>query len=78
MPARSADPGLEPTVEMSMTEDDSGTHPELTANIPVDIDALNDDLVDPDITSKLAAAGSDLTIEMEVESGSVDTKKDAD
>ena len=78
MPDSPADPGAEPTVEMSMTEDDSGTHPELTANIPVDAEALNDDLVDPDVTSKLAAAGSDVTVEMEVESGSVDTKNDLD
>jgi hypothetical protein len=78
MPASQVDPGLDPTVEMSMTEDDSGTHPELTANLPVDAEALNDDLVDSDITARLAAAGSDLTVEMEVESGSVDTKNDGE
>ena len=78
MPARQFDPGLEPTVEMSLTEDDSGTHPELTANIPVDAEALNDDVADNDITSKLTAAGSDVTVEMEVETGSVDTKKDSE
>jgi hypothetical protein len=54
---------------------DSETTAELTANIPMDVNAENDDLVDDDITSKMVAAGSDVTVEMQVESGKVDTKK---
>jgi Tfp pilus assembly protein FimV len=80
-----ADGGLDPTVEMQSTADgtarmpsmaaDSETTAELTANIPMDVNAENDDLVDDDITSKMVAAGSDVTVEMQVESGKVDTKK---
>ena len=46
-------------------------------NLPVDVDAVNDDIADDDITSKMLAAGSDVTVEMQIESGTVDTKKDA-
>ena len=50
---------------------------ELTANLELADDAVNDDIVDGDITSKLATAGSDVTVEMQVESGKVDTKNRA-
>jgi len=69
---------LEPTAEMPARSHDPEITAELTANIPADIEAVNDDDAiqgDPDITSKLAAAGSDITVEMQVESGKVDTKK---
>jgi len=70
---------LEPTAEMpARRSDDPEITAELTANIQGDIEAVNDDDAiedDPDITSKLAAAGSDITVEMQVESGRVDTKK---
>jgi phage tail protein X len=83
------DPGLEPTAEMparpldleitaEMPASGSGEEvtAELTANLPTDIDAENDDVADDeDITAKFATAGSDLTVEMQVESGKVDTKK---
>ena len=69
---------LEPTAEMPARSHDPEFTAELTANIPADIEAVNDDDAiqdDPDITSKLAAAGSDITVEMQIESGKVDTKK---
>jgi hypothetical protein len=74
------DPGLEPTAEMpASTTDADGEEvtAELTANLELADDAVNDDIVDGDITSKLATAGSDVTVEMQVESGKVDTKNRA-
>lgn len=74
------DPGLEPTAEMpTSTTDADGEEvtAELTANLELADDAVNDDIVDGDITSKLATAGSDVTVEMQVESGKVDTKNRA-
>jgi hypothetical protein len=81
------DADLEPTREMPASNDDTDSielTAELTANLPMDvdapldIDAVNDDLVAGDeITSKMAAAGSDVTVEMQVESGKVDTTEDA-
>ncbi len=66
---------LEPTAEMPVRSKDPDITAELTANIPTNIDAVNDDeVIDDDITSKMAAAGSDITVEMHVESGKVDTK----
>lgn len=74
MPARSLD--LEITAEMPEATSNEEVTAELTANLPTDVDAENDDLVDDDeITSKFAAAGGDVTVEMQVESGRVDTKK---
>jgi hypothetical protein len=73
--ALGSDPGLEPTAEMPTGNGEEFTA-ELTASLPVDADAVNDDIADDDITSKMAAAGSDVTVEMQIESGStVDTKK---
>ena len=58
------DPGLDPTAEMSVSTSDSGVNAELTDSIPIDIDALNDALSAEDITTKVAAAGGDATVEM--------------
>jgi Tfp pilus assembly protein FimV len=79
MPARP--PESEPTVEMpAKTGDADGLADltaELTASLAEGAPADNDDVADNDITSKLAAAGGDPTVEMQVESGKIDTKKDA-
>ena len=79
MPARP--PESEPTVEMpAKTGDADGLADltaELTASLAEGAPADNDDVADNDITSKLAAAGGDPTIEMQVESGKIDTKNDA-
>jgi hypothetical protein len=70
------DPELEPTTEMPASSTDADAE-EITANLELADDAVNDDIVDGDITSKLATAGSDVTVEMQVESGKVDTKNSA-
>jgi hypothetical protein len=70
------DPELEPTAEMPASTTDADAE-EITASLELADDAVNDDIVDGDITSKLAAAGSDVTVEMQVESGKVDTKNSA-
>ncbi len=77
MPVKGADPGLEPTAEMPVKTPKSDITAEVTAKMPIEMDAENDDIVDTDVTSKLATAGSDVTVEMQVESGKVDTKKNA-
>ena len=85
--ALDSDPGLELTAEMPANnagpenedappQDGDEVTAELTANLPVDVDAVNDDIAEDDITSKMLAAGSDVTVEMQIESGTVDTKKD--
>jgi hypothetical protein len=70
------DPELDPTAEMPASSTDADAE-EITANLELADDAVNDDIVDSDITSKLATAGSDVTVEMQVESGKVDTKNSA-
>jgi len=67
---------LDPTAEMPSNVTNSEITAELTANIPTEIQAENDDhAADVDGTSNMAAAGSDVTIEMQIESGKIDTKK---
>jgi hypothetical protein len=69
---------LEPTVEMPNRATANGMTAELTEKTPTDIEAVNDDdAIDGDleVTSKLAAAGSDITIEMQFESGKIDTSE---
>jgi hypothetical protein len=65
------------TIEMPSVSEPDNTA-QLTANIVTGMDADNDDEVDsPAVveTIEMAAAGSDVTVEMQVESGRVDTKK---
>jgi hypothetical protein len=67
---------LELTAEMPARPKDLDITAELTANISMDIEAVNDDeVIDEHITSKMVVAGSDITVEMQVESGKIDTKK---
>jgi hypothetical protein len=66
----------QPTTDIIPPQDGDEVTAELTANLPVDVDAVNDDIAEDDITSKMLAAGSDVTVEMQIESGTVDTKKD--
>jgi hypothetical protein len=52
---------------------------ELTTNLPTSLQAENDETAAEQTsatTIELSAAGSDITVEMQVESGKVDTKKD--
>jgi hypothetical protein len=79
------DPGLDPTAEMSVSTSDSGVNAELTSSIPVDVDALNDALTagedagdDEDVTARIAAAGSDVTVEMPAREDGSTTVDDKD
>lgn len=59
-------------------ESDSDITAELTANLSTSVDAENDPVAhgdDPNATVEMTAAGSDITAELQVESGKVDTKK---
>jgi hypothetical protein len=50
----------------------------MTAELTANIDALNDEPANDSGTQRtidVAAAGSDLTLDLEIESGKVDTKK---
>ena len=77
---RSADDGTaslevdDKTIEMPPKRDIDQTA-ELTATIPAEIEAQNDESADTSKTVEMAAAGSDVTVEMQVESGKVDTSK---
>jgi hypothetical protein len=67
---------LDPTAEMPSNAADAAITAELTANIPTEIQAENDDLANAvELTANRAAAGSDVTVEMQIESGKIDTKK---
>ena len=83
--AASVDFELGPTVEMPTAgmpesnkpagERDTEVTAELTANIAADRNAVNDDDADDEVTSKMLAAGSDVTVDMQIESGTIDTKE---
>lgn len=67
----------DPSIELPAVSDSDITA-ELTANLPNSIEAENDPMADgndPNITVEMSAAGSDITVEMHVESGKIDTKK---
>jgi len=68
-------PADEKTAEMELpTLKDPNNTAELTARLPTDFQAVNDENVDSTTTVEVSAAGSDITVEMQVESGRVDTK----
>ena len=69
--------GINETVEMPPVSDPDLTA-ELTANLPTDIEADNDPTASDTgsrETVEMKAAGSDISVDMQVESGKVDTKK---
>jgi hypothetical protein len=69
--------GITEAVEMPPVSDPDLTA-ELTAKLPIDIEAENDPTASDTgsrETVELAAAGSDITVDMQVDSGKVDTKK---
>ena len=70
-------PATEETNEMPAVSDPDNTA-ELTTNLPTTLEAENDadaTGVSTATTVEMSAAGSDITVEMQVESGKVDTKK---
>lgn len=67
-----------PAVELPTVSDPDVTA-ELTANLPTTVEAENDAVAN-DVVSEITvemSAGSDITVDMQVESGKVDTKKKA-
>jgi len=72
MPASEIDFELEPTAQMPAREEDPDMTAEVTARIATDGGAVNDDIADDDVTSKMLAAGSDVTVEMPRDTDSKD------
>lgn len=71
------DAGGEATVDLPAVSDGDITA-QLTANLPTSTEAVNDSEADgdsADVTIRRSAAGSDITVEMQIESGKIDTKK---
>lgn len=64
------------TVELPEVSDPDMTA-ELTANLPTTYEAENDSMADDgaEITVEMSAAGSDITVDMQVESGRIDTSR---